>query len=261
MINPIENPDSTINGNFSYFTQAYSLQGKRPYQEDSFLISKKPGSCLVLVADGLGGHGHGDFASQLCCSIFKDKFSQFDILEDPEKFFIVTALEANKAILNKGEKEPEFRFCGTTVTGFLVIGNEFYLLNVGDSRVYSYDGFQNLSRFTKDHSVVQELLDEGEITEEMAFVHPERNLVTSSLGIPTDRIILSVTGPDQLEKDMVLLAFSDGVHDGLKDGQILSVIQKNTKDLAQALVEEAFEAGSRDNITACLLSLNSKYDS
>lgn len=257
MLNPIENSNS--NDVISYYTQSYSIQGKRSYQEDSFLISKKPNSCLILVADGLGGHGHGDFASQLCCALFKDKYSQLDLAVDPEKFLEETVLEVNQALIDKGEKEPEYRNCGTTVTGFFVKEREFFLLNIGDSRVYGFNGKDKLHRLTKDHSVVQELLDEGEITEEIAFVHPERNLVTSSLGVLSDFLEWSVTGPHMLEPEMVLLAFSDGVHDGLMDNQLLAIIQTNTKGLAKAIVESAFEAGSKDNITACLLSLDSNY--
>jgi protein phosphatase len=257
MLNPIENSNS--NDVISYYTQSYSIQGKRSYQEDSFLINKKPDSCLVLVADGLGGHGHGDFASQLCCSIFKSRFSQQDLAEDPNFFLKETALEVNQALRDKGEKEPGYRNCGTTVTGFYVKEREFFLLNIGDSRVYGYDGKDKLDRLTKDHSVVQELIDKGEITEEVAFVHPERNIVTSSLGVPSEYLELSVTGPHNLGPNMVLLAFSDGVHDGLVDDQLLSIIKKNTRGLAQAIVETALKAGSKDNITACLLSLNSNY--
>lgn len=257
MINPNQNPGS--NDTISYYTQFHSIQGKRKYQEDSFLISKRPNSCLVIVADGLGGHGHGDFASQECCAIFKDRFSQYDLAENPKTFLEETALEVNEALRRKGEEEPDFRNCGTTVTGFYIKGKEFFLINIGDSRVYGFDGNIKLTRLTKDHSVVQELIDFEVITEEEAFYHPERNIVTSSLGTDSDSLEISVSGPHDLDIEMVLLAFSDGVHDGLKDDQLLSLMRKNTSGLAKALVEAALEAGSRDNITACLLSLNSKY--
>jgi PPM family protein phosphatase len=257
MIEPLQN--GSTNSSTNYYTQSFTLQGKRAYQEDSFLISKKADSCLVIVADGLGGHGHGDFASQLCCSIFNKEFNKPDFAEGAQKFLEQTSLLVNRALISKGEYEPEYERCGTTVTGFYVLNRDFYVLNVGDSRVYGYYKNQELRRLTRDHSVVQEMVDRKIITEEEAFVHPNRNIVTSSLGVHDDYLDISVTGPHELKQDMVLLAFSDGVHDGLIDDQLLSLMRKNTSGLAKALVEAALEAGSRDNITACLLSLNSNY--
>lgn len=244
-----------------YYTQAYSLQGLRPYQEDSYLVKALQDSCLVVVADGLGGHGHGDYASQLCTQVFQGRYEHLGTIADPVSFLQGTAEVVNEMILRKGEEDPDYKYCGTTITGFLVKEGQFYLINAGDSRVYGYDGKQTLTRLTKDHSLVQELLDLGQITEEEAFNHPRRNMVTASLGIPKEYFKLEVSGPHPLEPKTVLLAFSDGVHDALTDEDLLAVLQERTSGLAQAIAEAALNAGGSDNITACLLTLNANYAS
>lgn len=244
---------------YRYYTQATSIKGRREYQEDSYLISHKPNSYLVLIADGLGGHGHGDFASQLCTHVYREAFNKEQSISDPAAFLRNTALQVNRQLLQKGEEDPDFALCGTTLTGFLVQGDSFYLINIGDSRIYAFDGNGTLSRLTKDHSMVQDLLDEGQITEQEAFFHPRRNIVTSALGSPFDDLHVSVDGPHTLQPAQVLLAFSDGVHDALQDHQLLKIIQSVTSELTQTLVAEAYRAGGKDNMTACLLSLHEKY--
>lgn len=122
-----------------YYTQAFSLQGHRPYQEDSYLIRALPDSCLVLVADGLGGHGHGDYASQLCTRVFQAKYEHLRTIADPVNFLRETAETINDMLLRKGEEEPDYKYCGTTVTGFFVKEGNYFLINAGDSRVYGYD--------------------------------------------------------------------------------------------------------------------------
>lgn len=244
---------------YRYYTQATSIKGRREYQEDRYLISHKPNSCLVLVADGLGGHGHGDFASQLCTHVYREAFNKAQSISDPAAFLRNTALQVNRQLLQKGEEDPDFTHCGTTLTGILVQGSICYLINIGDSRIYAFDGNGTLSRLTKDHSVVQNLLDQGQITEQEAFFHPRRNIVTSALGLPFDHLQVSVDGPLTLQPAQVLLAFSDGVHDALQDHQLLKIIQCVTSELTQTLVVEAYRAGGKDNMTACLLSLHEKY--
>ena len=262
MTNSKQKPDPASTSSSPYFTQAHSLQGHRPYQEDSYLILPQENRCLVVVADGLGGHGHGDFASKACCQLFKSDFESEKNLPDPGQFLKETAIRSNQAILYKGKKDPDYQYCGTTVTGFLVQDREFYLLNAGDSRVYGYDGKETLTRLTKDHSLVQELLDMGQLTEEEAFVHPRRNMVTASLGLDPEYFKLDVAGPYPLAPDMVLLATSDGVHDALTDEQMLAILQEEKNGrLAQTLAEAALDEGGTDNITVCLLSLHPAYGS
>jgi PPM family protein phosphatase len=252
-------PDPNIPHPIRYYSQAFSLQGLRPFQEDSYLVRALQDSCLVLVADGLGGHGHGDYASQLCTRVFQAQYEHLRTVADPITFLKETAEIINDMLLRKGEEEPDYKYCGTTVSGFLVKERNFYLINAGDSRVYGYDGQQNLTRLTKDHSLVQDLLDRGQLTEEEAFDHPRRNMVTASLGLPKEYFKVDVSGPHPLGPDTVLLATSDGVHDALTDDHLLAVLQERTGGLAQAIAEAALDEGGTDNITVCLLTLDSRY--
>jgi PPM family protein phosphatase len=232
----------------------WSIQGRKPAQEDSYFVSEKIiDKQLIFVADGVGGHGHGDFASQLCVEIFKNSFNSFNQFRNIPSFLKKTVLVVAASILNKGVEDPEFKNCGTTFSGFFIDSNEYYFMNIGDSRVYHYST-NNLKRVSKDHSIVQTMIDEGLLTEDEAFVHPKRNMMTSALGQSIDQMKVDIYGPFPVEEGELLLAFSDGVHDALKDPEIKALIEKNLKseNLAKVLVEASYDAGGKDNITACV---------
>jgi len=233
-------------------TGGYSIQGRKPSQEDSYYISeKKNGKQLILVADGVGGHGHGDFASKLALEIFENTFAQSANFGDIPDFLRKTTLVVAAMVLQKSMMEPEFTNCGTTLTGFFINENKYYTLNVGDSRCYHYQK-DIMTRVTKDHSMIQDLLDKGEITEEESFVHPQRNMMTSAIGQPLSMLKIDIEGPKDIDFGEMLFAFSDGVHDALTEKQIQTLVDKHKKnnDLAQKLVEASFAAGGKDNITA-----------
>ena len=155
-------------------------------------------------------------------------------------------------VLNKGIENPDYKNCGTTLTGFYIEGDEFFTINVGDSRVYKYSN-RSLKQLTKDHSKVQRLIDTGMITEEEAFTHPERNIMTSAIGQPIEMMTVDIKGPYEINKNEMLLAFSDGVHDALKDHEITAIINEyeDSGILAEIIVDKSFKAGSKDNITVC----------
>ncbi|MBQ5453917.1 MAG: serine/threonine-protein phosphatase [Bacteroidales bacterium] len=232
--------------------ETFSIQGRKPAQEDDFFVSgKKNGRQLLFVADGVGGHGHGDFASGKTVEVFKEAFEELPNEVNVKEFLYSTVLQAAHQVLDKCLEDPSYKNCGTTISGFFVSGNIYHTFNVGDSRVYLFsDGV--LSRETHDHSVVQELLDSGQITEDEAFVHPKRNMMTSAIGQNINLMKVDVSEPRELIPGDVLMAFSDGVHDALTDNMIFNIVKeyKNTEGLAKRLVDAAFEAGGKDNITA-----------
>lgn len=236
-------------------TGAFSLKGRKPSQEDHWFISQpKAQNRLAFVADGVGGHGHGDFASALTVSVFKKAFEQAQNFDQPNDFLRKTSLLAAGSVLNKGLENPEYKNCGTTISGFFVRQNLYYTLNIGDSRVYHYTEGK-LLRKTKDHSQVQRLLDAGILSEQEAFSHPRRNMMTSAIGQPLEKITIDTAGSFPLKNNDLLLAFSDGVHDALTDDQIQQLIEKqpqNPPALARLIAQKAYDAGSADNITACV---------
>lgn len=235
--------------------QGHSIQGRKSAQEDAYLLCEPSRhGTLVLVADGVGGHGHGDFASNLCVEVFQEKFEKLDELEDVEEFLRVTAMTVATRVLEQGKREPAFRKSGTTLTGFLVQEDIFTVINIGDSRVYELLDSGEFLQLTHDHSVVQELMEAGEITKEEMRTHPQRNIMTSAIGQELTEIKIQVEGPYPIDRGELLLACSDGVHDAISDEQIrnLLVENKDSDQLAERLVEAAYENGGKDNITACI---------
>lgn len=233
---------------------SYSIQGRKTSQEDNYYISKeKPETRFIFVADGVGGHKHGEYASQICVDIFSNTFKAASSFVDIPDFLRKTGLVVAASIINKGSQEPDYKNSGTTISGFFVSGNSYYTINTGDSRVYQYSS-EILIRKTKDHSKVQRLIDAGIITEEEAFTHPERNIMTSALGQSLDMLNIDIDGPVEIKNGDIMLAFTDGVHDALRDNEIAEIIEKNKRnsDLAKIIVNKAYNAGGTDNITACV---------
>ncbi len=231
---------------------AYSIQGRKPSQQDSFLVAEeREGKQLLFVADGVGGHAHGDFASSLCVEIFEMSYEQFHFFYNIPDFLRKTALVVAASVLDKGRNNPDYKNSGTTLCGFFRDNNEYYTINIGDSRMYHYST-NNLRRMTKEHSKIQQLIDSGEITEEESLTHPERTIMTSAIGQTLEMIKIDIEGPFPVEKGDFLMIFSDGVHDFLRDKQIKETLEKNqnSENIAQVFVENAFNAGSGDNITA-----------
>ncbi len=234
--------------------ESYTIAGKKPVNEDSLLTVQKKRVALVLVADGVGGHGHGDWASRRCVETYQAAFESIDNLNDPEAFLKENAWTVAREVLQKGQNDPAYQNAGTTLTGSLVVEDAYYTINIGDSRTYLYNAQKGLKRLTKDHSMVQEMIDAGTLTEEEALSHPYRARMTSAIGQPLEKIKMDVKGPYPLAPGDWLLSFSDGVHDYLTDAQILQIIQRRPAHLSRELVERALAIGSHDNITACILT-------
>lgn len=218
----------------------------RAINEDSF-IAKAP---LALVADGMGGHNAGEVAS----AIVVDEFWPLTgtSLLDPEDVAdaMVRAYERIASIVDDSS-----RSAGTTVAMASMTMHDgaphWLVMNLGDSRIYRVrDG--ELTQVSVDHSVVQELVDRGEITEEQARVHPYRNMITRALGAGPD------TRPDffliPARLDDIFFVCSDGVSGEVDDEEIADIIASTPFERsAHSLVEAALANGGRDNATAVLV--------
>ncbi len=248
--NETKNQENQKNLNTSF----YSDKGRRENQEDAYLISPvTENQQLILVADGLGGYEYGEFASNQTIEIFSNFFIQNKNFDSPETFLRRTVLVAASMIMNKSIEDEKYKECATTLTGFMITGDKYYTINVGDSRSYKFSD-NKLTRITKDHSLVQHLLDEGQITEEEAHTHPQKNIVTSIISASISELKSDVTGPNDLKKGDILIACSDGVHDYLLDETIEKLIAQNIdkQNLAEIIGKAAFNAESQDNITICI---------
>ncbi|MEW5937766.1 MAG: protein phosphatase 2C domain-containing protein [Candidatus Thermoplasmatota archaeon] len=214
------------------------------------VIGGKDHAMYILgVADGLGGHESGEVASAFVCQRLT-LLAGWDVREGPTPKSLRHFVQYLHRKLRGMKTSGRYGDMGTTLTFGLVIRNKAYVVNVGDSRAYLFHDTK-LRRITKDHSVVQELLDMGTIDPEEAFEHPMRHLVTQALGLENE------IAPDVYELDLAkgdLLLFStDGLHDTLRDTEIEALvsqnIEKSAQELVKLLVEEALDKEARDNVT------------
>ena len=236
----------------SYLLEAYTLQGHRDSQEDSYLTMTGPwGDVIGLVADGVGGYAHGEFASQTVKEVFENTFVQMDQFDSVESYVRKTLYVAATMIMQKAMTDSMYKYASTTVSGFIITRkNQLYVFNVGDSRVYLLREGE-LKRLTVDHSLVQELIDSGRITEEQAFRHPKKNIITKYLGANLSDLEVDVSKIGEMHKGDLLIASTDGLHDYVRDNKIQDFVKNYSgkESLAKVLCEWAFERGSKDNIT------------
>ena len=230
----------------------------RQVNEDSLLAAPP----VFVVADGMGGHSGGDVAS----GIVADEFAPLaGAWLDPDRAagLVTATLRACQeriiayAAAQRGAGSPRW-YAGTTAVAALLVQDEsgpgWLVANLGDSRAYRFEGGR-LDQVTVDHSLVQELLDAGQITEDEVPTHPERHVVTRALG-----------GPDDVEPDLFvlpavlaprLLLCTDGVTGMLSDDRIAELLAAapDPEDAAAALVGAAVAAGGHDNATAVVVDV------
>ncbi len=226
----------------------YSKTGvKHEKNQDSFFACSEGDRGKFIVADGMGGHAAGDVASKMAIEIIgkeTDKYTKKSVSEAIAK--------ANTAILNKAAEEKELEGMGTTIAMCIVDKKKITVTHIGDSRVYIIkDG--EIKFVTKDHSYVQQLVENGELSEEDAKMHPMKNIITNALGVQ-DTVTEETT---EIEKDFdYIVICSDGVSNLLSDSEIISITEENTPEkAAQVLCETAQKAGSTDDLTAIVIDL------
>jgi len=208
---------------------------------------------LFIVADGMGGHRAGDTASRLCVEEVVKQIQTTD-RKTPVSVFEQAVESANRAIYEKAAANADLAGMGTTMVATVIEDGVAYIVNVGDSRLYQMR--ETISQITIDHSLVEEMVQSGEIQKEEMRTHPNKNIITRALGTG-----ISVR-PDCFEIEVregdVLLLCSDGLTNMLEDSRIENIIREHNGDLAQAgeiLVEQANEAGGKDNISVILIRL------
>jgi len=226
---------------------------ERPRNEDNYCYLERQGITLLAVADGMGGHAGGDVASSLAMetlnkfffSTDRDEFTDENILSLLECLVKTT----NQAIYNAALQNPEIMGMGTTLTMGLTFNNKLFWGHVGDSRVYVIkDGY--LKRLTYDHSLVQEMLNQGKITPEEARNHPQKNILTRVLG--THSQVEVDLGEWELQAGDDLLFCTDGLTSLLEEDDILKITRAHRDDPEKAatlMVDIANSRGGSDNIT------------
>lgn len=209
-------------------------------------------SNLYAVADGMGGHQAGEVASNLALSVLEQYVEDNIGAVSGEKLVARAVEAANSAVYHKAQESSSYRSMGTTITALYREGDTAYIAHVGDSRAYLIrDG--KLKRLTVDHSLVAKLIEDGEITEEQARTHPQRNIILKALGLEP-QVEADVSAVEIKPADEFLLA-SDGLIDEVEDDDIertLAVVAE-PREQARGLVDRALEAGGKDNISVVLV--------
>jgi protein phosphatase len=216
---------------------------RRRRNEDNYVVAPP----LFAVADGMGGAQAGEVASRLAASALEG--SDSDGLNGPERIDALIQ-EANRRIYDRASTDPAASGMGTTMTVALVEGMTVAIGHVGDSRAYLVRGEQ-MEQLTEDHSLVNELLKSGRLSEEEAQVHPQRSVITRAVGTDPDVDVDGFT--IEAEEGDVFLLCSDGLTDMVSDVEILELVHAHRGDLDKAvksLVSAANRGGGEDNITA-----------
>ena len=238
--------------------KAYSktdIGSKRTMNQDSVYCNENSvGSFqnLFIVADGMGGHKAGDYASKLCvekmvCAIEESKsITPVTILEE-------AVTEANKCVLEEAKANAEYDGMGTTMVACTLQGNTLYIANIGDSRLYIIN--DDIKQITKDHSWVEEMVKKGELTESQARIHPQKNIITRALGI--DEVVHADYFEINTKPDDKILMCSDGLTNMVEDEDIEYIIRHSSsiEKAVENLVEKANENGGKDNITVILVQI------
>ena len=218
---------------------------KRDHNEDTYGIDLDHG--IFLVADGMGGHDHGEIASALA----RDHILSSVRTKTPIKQAI---LDANQEIINSSLEKPGDLPMGTTIAVMQITNNRYDCAWVGDSRIYKFSNHQ-LIPISSDHSYVQELVDQELITAVQARSHPHRNVVTQALGVTDNSEIKVSSANGKIKPGDKFLLCSDGLTEEVDDERIAKLMDKplSPKEIGDQLLIQSLENGGSDNITCIIL--------
>ncbi len=239
----------------------------RDHNEDQYFVyeiskgrSDQPLPAFYMVADGMGGHESGEVASDTISAALKAWLDEFSsrksgratqkLGETPEEAIKTAIQEANVAVFQQARKRQSDM--GATVTAALVVGEQAFVANVGDSRTYLFRRGK-LDQVTRDHSVVFSLMAAGQIQRDEIYTHPQRNQIYRSLGEKAN-VEVDVF-PRDLEPGDILILCSDGLWEMVRDSQIAEIVRsaRNPQEACDRLVEAANRNGGEDNITVIVV--------
>ena len=242
--------------------QSWGLTDKgcvRKMNQDAYEIRQlDKNSLLCVVCDGMGGAKSGNVASSLAADVFSQEIERTwtpNMEWDKADQMLKSAVKlANFTVYDQASQFEEFSGMGTTLVAALVRGRQVSFVNVGDSRAYIINQ-KGIRQVTRDHSVVQMMVDRGELTAEMAKSYPGKNLITRAVG--TEVTVLCDVFRQELSKGNFLLLCSDGLSNLLDDQEILFEVVHgvNKERCCKRLLDIAVSRGAPDNVTSVLVSL------
>ncbi len=229
----------------------------RKQNQDAFRMEQLDRSTLLcVVCDGMGGAKSGNIASTLASEVFVEEVRRSwkrGMDQEQINLMLQSAVKlANFTVYDQAAQFEEFDGMGTTLVAALVHGKTATVVNVGDSRCYGIDR-GGIHQISKDHSLVQLMVDRGELTPETAKTYPSRNLITRAIG--TEPIVLCDLFQEDVNKGDFLLLCSDGLSNMMDDQEILFEVVHgvNKKQCCQRLLNIAKNRGAPDNVTGVLV--------
>lgn len=229
----------------------------RDINQDDIKFEKVSQDILwAVVCDGMGGAKGGDIASKVATSKIADRFKSINANNTNEVIghLVKSAIsEAGAAIYDMSLKDDNLAGMGTTVVAAFINKNIVHVAHAGDSRAYLINS-SGINQITVDHSVVQDMILNGDITKEEAAYHPQKNIITRALGIKQN-VFPDYNSFNIASEDAILLC-TDGLTNELKDEEIFNIFNNNRpKDVPENLIEEVKKHQGADNITAALINL------
>ncbi len=205
---------------------------------------------LFLVADGMGGHKSGDLASRFTVDTFRELVQSYDSL-DTVTILTRAVKEVNKLLIRKSLESSDYEGMGTTLVAATIEGDTLKVANVGDSRLYIIN--EDICQITRDHSLVEEMVQRGQLEKDEARTHANKNIITRAIGVDND-VTPEIFSVD-LEEGSKILICTDGLTNMVDDGRIQRLVKKGgtVKDITERLVQAAMEGGGKDNITVMVI--------
>lgn len=242
--------------NFAIYQASH--QGGRKYNQDCVAHAYTDRALLLILADGMGGHSHGELAAQITIKTFMHEFSveAKPQVQNPEEFLSNAMRKAHEAIIQFARDQKLLGNPGTTCVAALLQDGRVYWAHAGDSRAYFLRN-NKVKSVTHDHSVVQQWADLGFISEEQMKTHPDRHRITNCLGGEGDTFYVE-SGPEMdLQQGDVLLLCSDGLWGPLSPAEISAalMVANPLQDALEQLMEVALyrEGAHADNTTAVVV--------
>lgn len=226
---------------------------KRQVNQDYVYTSEAPVGCLpnlFIVADGMGGHKAGDYASRRTTELIVDYISKAEA-GSPIRVIREALENANSVICQESSSNDDYYGMGTTAVVATIIDDELYVGNVGDSRLYVID--RDITQITKDHSLVEEMVRAGQIERDSARTHPDKNIITRAIGAALE---VKVDFFDtHLKPGDIILMCSDGLTNMVEDEDIRIIVNREPDVTAKALelINRANENGGKDNIAVVII--------
>ncbi len=235
-----------------YLSASISNRGLRKRNEDACSSDNDRG--IFLVADGMGGHHRGDVASTAFIETAMNFLSTPKNVTDYFDLLSRAVSAANDCIYRLSQTEEEGKPMGTTAVICILENNRYHVGWVGDSRAYLFRKGK-LRQVTKDHSLVQNLVDQKVISEKEALTHPERNVITRAIG--TDQQVETDFTYGELKKGDLIFLCTDGICGVLENKKIQKLLKekKSLEEKTKNIIDSAMKAGSEDNATAILIEV------